>query len=144
MSCYVVDTNIIDRLVDGTIQPKDLPNDGQFIVTHVQIDELNVTQDQERRARLFIRFATTVDDVIPTESLVVGISRIGLSKVSDGNIYSSLRAALDARNKNKPNNAQDALIAEVAIKNGCVLLTADGDLAQVAEGHGCKVLHFAP
>ena len=141
---YVVDTNIINRLVDGTIQPEDLPDDGQFIATHVQIDELNKTQDQERRARLFIRFATTVDDVVPTESLVAGISRVGLSKVSDGNLYSSLRAALDARNNGKPNNAHDVLIAEVAVKNGYVLLTADGDLAQVAEDHGCKVLHFAP
>jgi predicted nucleic acid-binding protein len=141
---YVVDTNIINRLVDGTIQPEDLPNDGQFIATHVQIDELNKTPDQERRARLFIKFATTVDDVVPTESLVVGISRIGLSKVSDGKTYSSLRTALDARNKGKPNNGQDSLIAEVAIKRGCVLLTADSDLAEVVENHGCKVLHFAP
>lgn len=138
---YVVDTNIINRLADGIVQPESLPNDGEFIATHVQIDELNKTKDEERRAQLFIKFATTVDDVIPTESLVVGISRVGLSKVSDGNLYLSLRTALDARNGGKPNNSHDALIAEVAVKNGYVLVTADADLAQVAQQHGCKVRH---
>ena len=133
---YVVDTNIINRLVDGIIRPEDLPTDGDFIATHVQLDELNKTKDEERRARLFIKFATTVDDVVPTESLVVGISRVGLSKVSDGNLYSSLRAALDARNGVKRNNAQDALIAEVAVKNGYVLVTADADLAhEIGRAH---------
>ena len=141
---YLVDTNIINHLVDGTVQPEDLANDGEFVATHVQIDELNKTKDEERRARLFIKFATTVDDVVPTESLVVGISRIGLSKVSDGALYSSLRAALDARNSAKRNNAQDALIAEVAVKNGYVLITADADLAHVAQQHGGKVRHHAP
>lgn len=141
---YVVDTNIINLLVDGTVHPEDLPSDGEFIATHVQIDELNRTKDEERRARLFIKFATTIDAVVPTESLVVGISRVDLSKVSDGNLYSSLRAGIDARNGGKPNNAQDALIAEVAVKNGYVLLTADADLARVAQHHGCKVRHFAP
>lgn len=141
---YVVDTNIINRLVDGTVQPEDLPNDGEFVATHVQIDELNKTKDEERRARLFIKFAITVGHVVPTESLVVGISRVGLSKVSDGNLYSSLRAALDARNNAKPNNAHDALISEVAVRNGYVLLTADADLAQVAQQHGCNVRHYAP
>jgi len=55
---YVVDTSIINRLVDKMIPPEDLPNDGDFIATHVQIDELNKTKDEERRARLLIKFST--------------------------------------------------------------------------------------
>jgi predicted nucleic acid-binding protein len=51
---------------------------------------------------------------------------------------------LAARNKGKLNNSHDALIAEVAIENGRVLLTADGDLAKIAEQHGCEVRHYAP
>ena len=141
---YVVDTNIINRLVDGIIRPEDLPTDGDFIATHVQMDELNKTKDEERRARLFIKFATMRPEVVPTESLVVGVSRIGLAKLSDGNLYTSLRSGLDERNKAKANNKQDALIAEVAITNGYVLVTTDTDLAIVAQAHGCKVLHYAP
>jgi predicted nucleic acid-binding protein len=41
----------------------------------------------------------------------------------------------------KSNNTEDALIAEVAIEHGRVLLTADRDLAEVAKTHGCKVYY---
>jgi predicted nucleic acid-binding protein len=140
---YVVDTNIINWLVDGAIQPEVLPEEGEFVATHVQVDELNDTPDRERRAQLFLRFTATVDDVVPTESMVVGISRVGLSKVSDGGLYYSIKGALDKK-RTKLNNAQDALIAEVAIKNNYVLLTADRDLSEVAKDHGCTVKHFAP
>jgi predicted nucleic acid-binding protein len=141
---YVVDTNIINWLVDGRLQPRDLPSDGDLVATHVQRDELEKTKDEQRRAQLLAKFGRTVDLEVPTESLVVGISRVGLAKISGGRLYYSLRSALDARNKGKLNNSHDALIAEVAIGKGWVLLTADSDLAKVAERHGCKVRHYAP
>lgn len=34
----------------------DLPSEGEFVTTHVQIDEINNTLDKERRARLFLQF----------------------------------------------------------------------------------------
>jgi len=140
---YVVDTNIINWLVDGRLQIEDLPGDGEFVVTHVQRDELAKTPDEQRRAQLFAKFETTVDREVPTESMVVGISQIGLAKISDGKLYCSVRDALSILNKGKTNNSHDALIAEVAIENGWVLITADGDLAQVATSHGCSVRHIA-
>jgi len=141
---YVVDTNIINWLVDGRLQPNDLPSDGAFVATHVQRDELTKTKDDKRRAQLLAKFGSTVELEVPTESVVAGISRVGLAKVSDGKLYNSLRNGLAALNKDKLNNSHDALIAEVAIENVWILLTADGDLAKVAEQHGCKVRHYAP
>lgn len=141
---YVVDTNIINWLVDGRIELSDLPSDGDLVATHVQRDELEKTKNEQRRAQLLAKFGHTVDLEVPTESVVVGISRIGLAKVSDGRLYYSLRDTLATRNKGKPNNSHDALIAEVAIENGWILLTADGDLAKVSEQHGCRVRHYAP
>lgn len=140
---YVVDTNIINWLVDGRLESNDLPNDGVFIVTHVQRDELTKTKDEKRRRQLLMMFDNTIEVEVPTESMVVGIWRVGLAKVSDGKLYDSLRNELAALNKGKPNNSYDALIAEVAIKNEWTLLTADGDLAKVAEQHGCKVRLYA-
>lgn len=140
---YVVDTCIINRLVDGLLSTSDLPGDGEFLATHVQVDELNKTSNSERRAQLFLKFTTTIDAMVPTESVVLGVSRLGHSKVSDGTRYDILKADLDSMNHGKANNAQDALIAEVAIANGYVLLTADCDLAKAAERHGCKVRHFS-
>jgi predicted nucleic acid-binding protein len=136
---YVVDTNIINRLVDGQLASANLPSDGNFIATHIQRDELEKTPDEQRRAQLRAKFKEAIDREVLTEATVIGVSRIGLAKISDGKRYSSLRDALSSRNKAKSNNTQDALIAEVAIEHGWVLLTADRDLAEVAKKHGCKL-----
>jgi predicted nucleic acid-binding protein len=141
MKC-VVDTNIFNKLIDGSLSTEDIPADAELVATHVQIDELNRTRDDERRARLFLRFATLVDSVIPTESTVLGVSRLNHSKLSDGGLYNRLKIDLDSLNKGKTNNTHDVLIAEVAIANGHTLLTADYHLAEVAKKHGGRVRHF--
>jgi hypothetical protein len=65
-----------------------------------------------------------VDAVVPTESTALGVFRLGYSKLGDGGLCDRLEADRDALNKKKASNAQDALIAEVAIANGYALLTA--------------------
>lgn len=141
---YVVDTNIINWLVDAKIDRAALPSDGTIIATHIQIDELNRTSDEERRARLFLILASTIRELVPTESAVFDVSRFDNCKLGDGVIYSSIKAALDARNgKRRRANIHDALIGEVAIKNSYMLLTADADLAEVTREHKGQVRHFA-
>jgi hypothetical protein len=75
--------------------------------------------------------------IVPTESAVWGISRWGGAKwgVEDG-ILTGMRQELDAINKRKQNNAQDALIAETAIRNGFILVTSDSDLFLVVTRYG--------
>lgn len=136
---YVLDTNIFNWLIDGRIQPADLPVDGDYVATHVQIDELNKTGDADRRAMLFLKFAEIRPKVVPTESTVWDVSRWDQAKWGNGDVYQRLKAELDILNKAKPNNIFDALIAEVAIVNGYTLLTADSDLAKTVDRHGCAV-----
>jgi hypothetical protein len=83
--------------------------------------------------------------IVPTESFMFGVEGAGWGqgKWSDGRPYTALRAALDAM-KAKPSNTQDALIAEVALKNGMALITADRNLMEVAERFGVNVKFFAP
>lgn len=139
---YIVDTSILNKLVEGDIKPGDLPSDGSFVASHVQIDEINKTKDEERRARLFLQFVAVVDDVVPTESAVMGASRIGHCKISNGGLYMKVKGDLDLLNDGKKNNVMDALIAEIAIKNGITLLTADYHLKEVAVENGCKVIYW--
>ena len=127
--------------MDGTINVVDLPSDGPFVATHVQIDEINNITDRERRARLFLIFAEVRPEIVPTESFVWDVSRWDHGKWSDGVIFEKLKQDLDALNKSKPNNAEDVLIAEVAIVNGFTLLTSDRHLAEVVEKQGGKVVH---
>jgi predicted nucleic acid-binding protein len=139
---YIVDTCIINKLIDGLIEPDELPSDGDFVASHIQIDELNRTKDEERRGRLFLVFAKTIDQIVPTESTVIGVSRLDECKISDGVLLETLRNQLDAKNGGKANNSEDALIAEIAVENGYTLLTADYDLSEVAKANGCKTKYW--
>lgn len=141
MKC-MVDTNIFNRLIDGTLSTEDLPAQAKFFATHIQSDEPNATMDVERRARLLGRFETLVDEVVPTESLVLDLSRLDYCRLGDSDLYGTIKVDLDRRNGGKANNVQDALIAEVAITNGFTLFAADSDLAEAAKIHGCSVRHY--
>ena len=139
---YVVDTNIFNKLVDETITFDDLPSNGPFIATHIQIDEINNTKNGERRALLFLMFVEMRPEIVPTESFVLNVSRWDCGNWGDGVLFEKLKQDLDSLNNAKLNNAQDVLIAEVAIVNDFTLLTSDRHLAQVVKNQGGKVVFF--
>jgi predicted nucleic acid-binding protein len=84
-------------------------------------------------------------EVVPSESLIIGVSRIGHAKISANgpSTYDAVKVRLDALNGGKDNNIIDALIAEVAIVNNYVLITSDFHLAEVAKSLGAEVTYFA-
>jgi predicted nucleic acid-binding protein len=144
MTKYILDTNIFNRLVDGNFLLNELPPDTEFVATHIQIDELNKTKDTEKRAKLFLRFVETTAAVVPTESFTIGISRIGHAKINkEDNLAQHIKNELDGLNKVKPNNIQDALIAEVAAVNNFILVTADYDLAQISRKYGINCIYHS-
>lgn len=54
----------------------------------------------------------------------------------DDNLYTPIKADLDALNKSKRNNVQDALIAETSMKGGYLLVTDDTHLIEVTKRYG--------
>jgi rRNA-processing protein FCF1 len=139
---YVVDTSVFNWLADSIIEKTDLPSDGGFAITHIQMDEINKTKDEERRARLLLVQASLHCKMLPTHSFVYDISRYDLAQWGDGKLFTSLKSELDTLSGNKHNNTRDALIAEVAVANRYTLLTADEDLKSATEKHGGKVIFF--
>jgi len=109
---YMVDTNIINWPIDGSMSTDDFPKDAAFVATHIQHDELSKTRDSERKQSLLDQFNL---------------------------LFGQLKSALDSLNHCKSNNSEDALIAEAAIVNGYTLITADEDLHNIAENYGCDV-----
>jgi len=57
-------------------------------------------------------------------------------------LYQPLLEALNARNRGKLNNAQDALIGVTAIARGLTLVTDDSDLAAAVAERGGQVMSF--
>ena len=71
---------------------------------------------------------------VPTESFLLGTSRLGHAKLSDGSLYGQLLSLL---NQKKPreldNNRKDALIGETCIKNRYMLVSNDRALGESVE-----------
>lgn len=154
------DTNVFNRILDGIVPVQALAGHIEVFATHIQLDELQRTKDQERRAALGAIFAAVITEAVPTDSFVLDVSRLGHARIggerlvptasavfgisnfgqasysSNDNLYAALKARLDSLNGAKPNNLQDALIGETSIKAGHVLVTDDTDLTVVAKEYG--------
>ena len=142
MKKYVVDTCLINKLLDGAVGSDELPKDGSFVATHIQFDELSKTKNIKRKTKLLEKFTEIIDEVLPTESFILDTSMLGEGRLGDGIAYQEIKRKLDARNNDKATNHKDALIAEVAMKNGFILLTTDWDLYQVVYQEGIGVIYW--
>ena len=119
MADVIFDSNVFDDLVNGIMDISILESkEINVFITHIQVDELNECPDKEKKVRLFGFLTEIRPEKIPTESFVIGTSRIGSAKISDGNLIEKLRGD----NYKKTN---DALIGETAIKNRLTLITND-------------------
>lgn len=129
---FMFDTNIFNKISDSQIDI-DLFREFPLYITHVQRGELNKTLDTERRKKLMEIFKIIPSKRISTESTVFGISVFGECKFSDDSLYGKIKAELD-KQKKEPNNMQDSLIAETAIKNNLILVTDDKCLRKIVRG----------
>ena len=121
------DTNISNHVLDRQIDTGLFNKRYHYYTTHVQDDEVCATKDPLRRVNLKALIENTTQ--VPTESTVIGISRIEMCKISDGDLYKRLVDELN-RLERKDNNPKDALIAETAIKNGHILVSDDHNLRE--------------
>lgn len=133
----ILDTNIYNRVLDNKIQLSDFP-DSEFYHTHIQPDELERTPDINRRLNLKNVFNLIKTSNLPTESFIIGTSRLDFTRMGDGPIYSKILEDLNKIEK-KDSNVGDALISEVAIKNNLELVTMDETLKTVHLKYGGKI-----
>ena len=115
MSRYMVDTNIINRILDHNLDLEIFRNpSSEFFVTHIQKDEIVKTPDINRRNDLLSIF-NEISKSVSTESGLYGISKYGAGKYSSDGLVKKIRMELDKKEKRR-NNPHDALIADTAIK----------------------------
>ncbi len=130
------DTVIFNSILDSDIDIA-LLNGRECFATHIQYDEILATPDATRRSQLEEVFSLIPQlTQLPTESFVIGVSRLGESRLSDGILYSKMRSRLNEVNKRKRNNLQDILIAETAMKTNITLVTHDKDLFAIITEFG--------
>ena len=142
MTSYLMDTNAFNYIRDdkyADVATVARQARGRVYVTHHQADEINNTQDAARRAILAECLQTINADAWPTETFVIGKSRLGMAKLSDGGRYNAILVELDKR-KIKKSNKADALIGETAEAHGCVLVSDDRDFSKVMTARGVRVI----
>jgi len=134
----IFDSNIYDLVADGSLDI-DLLNEKkdyyEFYITHIQVDEINKCSDEDKRARLFLFKSKLSPIVIPTESFVLGTSRLGEARLGDAKILEEIRKA-------NLRHTKDALIGEVAIKKNLTLITEDSPLKNKVNSLGGKALNL--
>lgn len=137
---FMFDTNIFNHILDNKILIENFPENLNLFITHIQLDELEKTRDQNRRKMLLTIFKKIDQENIPTESLVLSVSKLGKAKLGDENgLYKKIKLDLDEK-EIKQNNKQDALIAKTTIKNGLILVTDDSDLLEVTQKYNGEVI----
>jgi predicted nucleic acid-binding protein len=168
MAQYMLDTNIFNHILDGSISLNGIEENAELYATHIQMDELNNTTDQNRRNALIKVFKSLINNEVPTESTILDVSRLGQSKLggnrivptesaiwciskwdqaswaAEDSLYEPIKNELDKNNGYRTNNIQDALIAETAIKNNIILVTRDRDLFTIASKFGCLCMESLP
>ncbi|MFH0970555.1 MAG: hypothetical protein V1776_03790 [Candidatus Diapherotrites archaeon] len=121
----IFDSNAYDKILEGALTKSDIElsrhKGFDYYITHIQADEVVRCPEVDRRQRLTLAMLTLKPIVIPTDSTVAGVSRVGFSRLSDGQDMESIR-------NGSQRHTNDALIGETAIKNKLILVTEDDRL----------------
>jgi len=133
---YLLDTCVFNWIVNGTHAPSDLPV-GEYLVTHIQRDEIGKVSNEERRSALLGTFELCGAEQVPTSVFVLGVSRIGQAALDGGGTYHRIYtelSALDSSKRKHQSHMADAIIGTTAQVRGVGLVTADADFFQVMKG----------
>ena len=138
---FMLDTTFFNRVLDGQILPESYLG-LSLLVTGVQADELRATPNTIRRADLLAVYKETSPTSLLASSFSFGIEGAGFGQAywndGSGNFEKMLARLqqLDPKNKKRPGQLRDILIAETAIKNGATLVSGDSNLRQVVSEFG--------
>jgi len=133
----LIDNNIINKLLENIELFKKKRDRISYCVSAQIVEELANIPDskKEDRIKLFISLAQIEAQFLLDSVMIWDISRFDLSKYGDGIVYNKIL-------KESKNNIRDAIIADTAVSNDCILLTNDVDLYSRMKNFGYDVLNF--
>ena len=134
----LLDTVMFNRVLDGRLDLSDFGG-CDFFATHIQLDELANTTNQDRKLKLLNIFNCISPYVWKTDSFVLDVSRLNCAMLNvDGTMYNRILSALKLKEKDRDfgNQERDALVAETALKNEFILATDDCNLSCVVRQFG--------
>lgn len=143
MTKYILDTNIFNRIVDEEFSAKEIGERATLCATHVELNELQNTRNEERREHLLNTFEAVDAKPSPTTSAVWGVSEWGGAEfTSEDSKYPNIVEELNKKNGGKENNVRDALIGDTAMSLDLTLVTEDRHLFEVVAEAGGSVVRL--
>ena len=143
MTKYILDTNIFNRIVDGELNAKEIGERAALCATHVELNEVQNTKNDDRRELLLNKFESVDAKPSPTTSAVWGVSEwVSAEFTSKDSKYPNIVEELNKKNGGKDNNVRDALIADTAMSLGLTLVTEDRHLFEVVAEAGGSVVRL--
>lgn len=156
---FMLDTNIFDAIVEEKTDINNLPANYEFYVTHIQKDEIDAIdkpEKQDKKKKLSSFFKELKQETIPTESFILGTSKLGNAKLSrvptESAVYgvskygeakyTSKDSLIKKIRKGNLKHTEDALIGETAIKNNLTLVTNDPQFLKKVISLGGKAITF--
>ena len=138
----MLDANAFDYVLDRGIEPRSVRELGEIFITSVQHGELLAVPDPRRRKRL-LAVLSTIDPIVRPGAADVRLD----ATFRDGRAVrhvapADATAAADRRSRGK-RGRKDAAIGEVALLEGCVLVTDDREFGDRAARLGVTVLSCA-
>jgi predicted nucleic acid-binding protein len=156
---FMLDTNVINRILDGEVE-NEWSLRGDIFVTDIQLQEILDTRDPSRRNILFRGLMNLHPNVIRPSYLpqwfdcdqdfdtgerlpwtlpVVEYAYAADVPLSLGRFVPLIARRLPVNRKRPENPLRDGFIAEAALLNGMTLVTADSNLGAAAQRFGVPV-----
>lgn len=148
ISGFMFDTNIFDGILDGKISLEQLRR-VDYCVTHLQKDEIDAIhkpEKLERKEELLKVFDKIKKKRVPTEGVVVDVSRLDEARIADAELYDKMLTRLRdldkkaGRKKTPENQARDSLIAITCIEDNLTLISDDKNLRTVIQQFGGRAI----
>lgn len=139
MKKIMFDTNVFDKLsqlIDKI--KKSAEKQYEYYVTTIQVEELCEIPDSKKdiRIRNILMLADLRARLVPISVCILnGRARLGYTRLGSGEVYNKIL------NENK-SNEDDAVIADTAVFEGCILITEDKDLYSRMKNNDYSVMYL--
>lgn len=91
------DTNVFGKILRIQVSQSLLTDKHEYFVTHIQNDELNAAPLKVKNKLLTV-FQDIPQQLIPTETAIIDVSRIGMAKIGHGELYNLILSELARKN----------------------------------------------
>ena len=132
MKKIMFDSNIFNKLPSFIKKIKESKKEYSYYISTIQIQELAKIKDNKEKQRIsnIIMLADLRAHLVPTSVSVLGEARLGYTRLGDGSVYHKILN--DSKN----------IIADTAVKEGCILITEDIKFQKKMKRHQYDVMSF--